>query len=115
MKKLADALERREHERARRETRCELFAGGRWHDGIAHDVSLRGLFVKTAAKVACGALVRVRLHPSGGAPIELLATAPYQRVLPHSLDAIDSGGVGLNVRNAPDDYSRFVNADTEAA
>ncbi len=115
MQRLVDALERREHERARRETRCELFAGGRWHDGIAHDVSLRGLFVKTAAKVACGALVRVRLHSSGGAPIELLATAPHQRVLPRSLDAIDTGGVGLKVRNAPNDYSRFVNADTEAA
>ncbi len=115
MKRLIDALERREHERARRETRCELFAGGRWHDGIAYDASLRGLFVKTAAKVGCGALVRVRLHPSGSTPIELLATAPHQRVLPRSLDAIDSGGVGLNVRNAPDDYSRFVNADTEAA
>ncbi len=115
MKKLADALERREHVRKRRETRCELFAGGHWHDGVARDVSLRGLYVKTAVSVDCGALVRVRLHPSGGAPIELLATAPYQRVLPHSLDAIDSGGVGLCVRTAPVEYSRFVTANTEAA
>ncbi len=115
MQRLVDALERREHERARRETRCELFVGGRWQEGIARDVSLRGLFVKTAATVACGARVRVRLHPPGRAPIELLATAPHQRVLPRSLDAIDSGGVGLNVRNAPDDYLRFIEAKTEAA
>ena len=115
MPKLVDALERREHERTRRETRCELFVAGRWHEGVAHDVSPNGLFVKTAAKVACSALLRVRLHPPVGAPIELLATAPHQRVLPRSLDAIDSGGMGLNVRTAPDDYSRFVEAETAAA
>ena len=91
MSKLVDALERREHERARRETRCELFVRGRWHEGVAHDVSLNGLFVKTAAKVGCHVLLRVRLHPPNGAPIELLATTPHQRVLPRSLDAIDSG------------------------
>jgi hypothetical protein len=113
--KLVDALERREYERARRETRCELFVGGRWHEGVARDVSLNGLFVKSAVKVGRGVLLRVRLHPPDGAPIELLATAPHQRVLPRSLDAIDSGGVGLNVRNAPDDYGRFVEAETEAA
>ena len=115
MPKLLDALERRKHERRRRETPCALFVGERWHEGVAHEVSLRGLFVKTAAKVPCGALVRVRLHPPCAAPIELLATVPHLRVLPHSLDAIESGGVGLSVRDARDDYARFVSAETEAA
>ena len=115
MAKLVDALERREYERARRETRCELFVNGVWHEGMAHDVSLRGLFVKTAARVRPGPLVRVRLHPPDGIPFDLLATAPHQRVLPRSLDSIDSGGVGLNVRSAPNDYVRFVIGETEAA
>ena len=115
MPKLVDALERREHERTPREMRCELFVAGRWYAGLARNLSLRGLFVTTAAKVPRDTLVRVRLHPPGGSPIDLLANAPHQRVVPHSLDAIDSGGVGLNVRSAREDYFRFVNAEIEAA
>ena len=110
--------EKRQFERTRRRVTCELVCEGRRFNGIALDLSPRGLFVKTNATADPGARVRATLRGPGGLIAEVEAVVARKRQVPSRLASVETGGVGLKLESASEAYYRLLEDNpgkTEAA
>ena len=90
MQDLVSELERRQHRRLRPSQPCELVVGAMCHAGTIVEMSRGGVYVRTDARAARGARVRVRF-----AGRELHAEVVHAHAVPRSLGYLLPGGLGL--------------------
>lgn len=107
MRRLMEALERRDQARRRRRLPCSLLVDGRRHGGVVRDLSPGGLFVQTAAELPAGTGAIVWFRTPEGERFVLEATVPHRRRVPRSLTWATSGGVGLCIQDPPKAYLRW--------
>jgi hypothetical protein len=102
-------VDKRRAPRTRKRIVCSLEVGGSRHSGIVLDVSAGGLFVQTSASPAVDTPVRVLLDLTQPRETVALETrVARKRVVPPRLVAVAQGGLGLEIREAPDAFFRFV-------
>ena len=84
---------------------CRLTLGQKQYSGLVLDVSRTGLFVQTSAAPSCGAEIEVMLtRPARDSGFALTARVVWQRRVPSQLRRLVEGGVGLEIRYAPESY-----------
>ena len=110
MKRLVEALERRDHPRVERHLPCKLLVNGRVHRGSLWDISVRGFFVATGAGLRPGAGAVVAFDTPDGERFVLEVSVPHRRGVARSLADLLPGGVGLHIEEPPPAYLRWVEA-----
>lgn len=91
--------------RFRKRIPCRLNGSRSTFSGLILDVSRMGLFVQTSAAGKAGEEIRVQLAgPGSETPIVLDAQVVWHRRVPHQLRSIVEGGLGLQIRYAPEPY-----------
>ncbi len=108
-------MERRQGSRQKRRVICEIEAEGRRHRGIVLDVSPRGLFVQTDATPGPGTPVRLTLRDGDGDALELDAQVARKRLVPRRLASVATGGIGLRIASAPEEYFRLLSGEMSAS
>jgi hypothetical protein len=108
MRRLPEALERRDQRRLWRQLPCKLLVDGRCRRGIVRDLSARGLFVKTREELPPGADVIVAFRVPEGPRFVLEAAAPRRDRVSLSLSRLTADGVGLRIEDPPTAYLRWV-------
>ncbi len=96
-----------EQRKFRRETHrvpCELRFGGTDHRGFVLDISAGGLFVQTKATAPDGTEVQLVLRSPDRDPIHLTATVARTKTSHRAVAAVKTGGMGLQVDSAPEDF-----------
>jgi len=91
--------------RFRKRIPCKLTRSRSTFSGFVLDVSRRGLFVQTSAAAKAGDEIEVMLsrrEPEGA--IVLKAQVVWQRKVPTQLRSVVQGGLGLQIRYAPERY-----------
>jgi hypothetical protein len=98
-------MERRREKRLRRRMPCDLWVGGRRHHAVVLNLASQGLFVQTRAKPSPGTAVEVRMRTAARTdPIVLQACVARLFLVPSELAVVAGGGVGLQIRSAPNAY-----------
>ena len=87
---------------------CELRIGGRDHRGFVLDISARGLFVQTKATAPDGTEVQLVLRGPDRDPIHLTATVARIKASHRAVAVVKTGGLGLRVDSAPEDFFKLV-------
>jgi hypothetical protein len=102
-------MEQRREPRMKKRLACALFINGARQHGIILDVSSKGLFVQCSAKPKPGESVRIELTLPGQArPSSIEATVARVRTVPPALLSVAQGGIGLVLKNPPEEYYAFV-------
>ncbi|MEC4687142.1 MAG: PilZ domain-containing protein, partial [Nitrospirota bacterium] len=84
---------------------CKLSGSRSTFSGLVLDVSRTGLFVQTSAVAKAGDEVEVMLaRREPEAAIVLDARVVWQRNVPRQLQSVVEGGLGLQIRYAPEPY-----------
>jgi Tfp pilus assembly protein PilZ len=84
---------------------CRLKLGQQQYSGLVLDVSRTGLFVQTSATPRSGDEIEVVLsQPKRNSGFALTARVVWQRRVPSPLRRLVEGGVGLEIRYAPESY-----------
>ena len=84
---------------------CQLKLGQTQYSGLVLDVSRTGLFVQTRATPGSGEEIEVMLsRPARDSGFALTAKVVWQRRVPSQLRRLVEGGVGLEIRYAPESY-----------
>ncbi len=84
---------------------CKLQRSRSTFSGLVLDVSRRGLFVKTSAVAKAGDEIEVLLsRREPEAAIVLSTQVVWQRKVPPQLRSAVKGGLGLQIRYAPEPY-----------
>ena len=95
--------------RFRRRIPCQLEVGNNAYSGMVLNLSRGGLFVQTSAEIRPGDAIRVDLNlPSGPRPIELAGKIVWNRVVGARMRTMTQGGVGLQIRSAPETYYEYL-------
>jgi len=88
---------------------CNLTVTGRRHSGVVLNVSPRGLFIQTNAKIAPGEAVEISLRaPTHLQAIEVSATVVWQRLVPAPLVSVAHGGCGLRIQHAAESFYEYL-------
>lgn len=90
--------------RFRKRIPCKLMRSRSTFSGLVLDVSRTGLFVQTSASAKAGDQVQVELGRGGAEAIVVNAEVVWQRRVPHQLRSAVQGGLGLQIRFAPEPY-----------
>jgi hypothetical protein len=105
-------MERRRGKRTRQRVLCEFSAHGQAHRGLVVDLSPNGLFIHTDASVKPGADVEVRLTSFGAHPeLVLRGEVARRRIIPALLASVIRSGIGVRIREAPDEYYATLGED----
>jgi hypothetical protein len=75
---------------------------------VVQDLSIRGLFVEIAEALTLGNAAEIAFRTTDGAHFVLKALVPNQRHVPHSLNRLLTGGVGLRLVDPPAAFRRWV-------
>ncbi len=95
----------RAEQRFRKRIPCKLTRSRSMFSGLVLDVSRRGLFVQTSAAAKAGDEVEVILRRrEPDAAIVLNAQVVWRRQVPPQLRSTVEGGLGLQIRYAPEPY-----------
>ena len=98
-------METRVEPRFKKRVPCRLRLGKTQYSGLVLDVSRTGLFIQTNAAPRSGEEVEVMLsRPLRDSGFELTAKVVWQRRVPSQLRRLVEGGVGLEIRYAPESY-----------
>ncbi len=91
--------------RFRKRIPCKLRRSQSMFSGLVLDVSRTGLFVQTSAAAKAGDEIEVLLsRRESEAAIVLNAQVIWRRKIPLRLRSIVEGGLGLQIRYAPEPY-----------
>ena len=91
--------------RFRKRIPCKLRRSRSTFSGLVVDMSRRGLFVQTSAVAKAGDEVEIMLRRwKSEAAIVLNAQVIWQRKVPPQLRSTVEGGLGLQIRYAPEPY-----------
>ena len=115
MRRMVEALERRDHPRVRRRLPCSLLIDGCGHRGAVADLSPHGFFVETSAELPRGAGAIIAFSTPEGRRFVLEASVPHHRPVSRSLATLVPHGVGLRVVDPPADYLRWVGGHGEGS
>ena len=98
-------MEPRVESRFKKRVPCQLKLGKRQYSGLVLDMSRTGLFVQTSAAPRSGEEIEVILsRPERDSGFALTAKVVWQRRVPAPLRRLVDGGVGLEIRYAPESY-----------
>ncbi len=98
-------MDTRAEPRFRKRIPCTLRQSRSTFSGLVVDVSRTGLFVQTSAGAKAGDEVEVMLSRwKSEADIVLSAQVVWQRKVPPQLRSAVEGGLGLQIRYAPEPY-----------
>ena len=98
-------MEPRVEPRFKKRVPCRLKLGQQQYSGLVLDVSRTGLFVQTSAAPRSGEEIEVMLsRPARDSGFALTAKVVWQRRVPSPLRRLVEGGVGLEIRYAPESY-----------
>lgn len=98
-------MEARVEPRFKKRVPCRIMLGKQQYSGLVLDVSRTGLFVQTSAAPVCGDEIEVTLtRPARDSGFALTARVVWQRRVPSQLRRLVEGGVGLEIRYAPESY-----------
>jgi hypothetical protein len=98
-------MSRRRHKRIKRRIPCELTVGSRSFQGIVLDLSVRGLFVQTSANLEHAGEMVVTMAHEGFPEMMLRARVARVRRVPPGLANVVPPGVGLEILEAPPEFS----------
>ncbi len=101
-----EGKEKRAFPREKLRAVCDLGIDGATHSGFVADISARGLFVQTRAELPAGGDVEVTLRNLGPAPVRIRARVARRRTSHRATRAVDTGGVGLEIVAAGEDFYR---------
>ncbi len=99
---------KRTKDRKKRRMPCEVHVGGRKHSGLVLDLSPTGLFVQTNAKTSPGQCFDLHLSTGSGDLVRLVVAVVRKKVVPPRLLALAQGGVGVRIKDAPEEYFTFL-------
>jgi hypothetical protein len=88
---------------------------GKRHSGVVRNLSAQGLYVEIHAALPLGAAAVVAFRTAEGKLFVLEASVPNQRLIPHSLKLLATGGVGLRLVDPPETYQRWLEGAGESA
>jgi len=95
--------------RVARRMPCNLTITGRRHSGVILNVSPRGLFVQTNAKISPGECVEISLcAPTHPRAIEVSATVVWRRLVPAQLVSVAQGGCGVRIQHASESFYEYL-------
>ncbi len=98
-------MDTRAEPRFRKRIPCKLTRSRSTFSGFVLDVSRTGLFVQTSAAAKAGDELEVLLHRrEPEAAIVLNAQVAWLRKVPLQLRGVVEGGLGLQIRYAPESY-----------
>jgi hypothetical protein len=102
-------MDRRRHKRIKRRIPCLVVVNGEPHQGIVLDLSIGNMFVQTNATMQCKGSVEV-VFPATDQRPELRVRTRVARVkqVPPRLATVTRPGLGLEVVEAPPNYSRLI-------
>ena len=91
--------------RFRKRIPCKLTRSRSTFSGLVIDLSSRGLFVQTGAVAKTGDEIEIVIRSwKSEAPIVLNAQVIWRRKIPLRLRSVVEGGLGLQIRYAPEPY-----------
>ena len=108
-------MEKRGGDRRKRRVTCEIEGRAGRTRGIVLDLSPRGLFVQTDTGPALGEPVRVHLRGPGDQALVIDAEVARKRVVPRRLSSVATGGLGLRIRQAPEEFFSLLSTDPPRA
>lgn len=111
MRRLDEALERREQLRVSQRLGCALLVGGRRYEGVLADLSADAVLVQMDAELPCGTDVVVSLGVPKGEIVVIEATVRERRAVARSLASATAGATLLRVEDPPAAWLRFVEAE----
>jgi len=101
--------ERRSSARVRRRFKARFSKLGlREHVGFTTNVGPSGLFVSTRQVESPGTVLRLSIDLPGRGCVTLAGAVAWAKMVPPGLHAIQQGGFGVNITDAPEDWVRFV-------
>ena len=113
MRRLDEALERRDYFRLSRRIPCALLEGGRRHDGVVREISPSCLLVQTPAELPDGAPVVISLEMPGDGMTLLQASVRERRGVARSLATCTWADTVLRVDAPPAAWLRWVDGEIE--
>jgi hypothetical protein len=100
--------DKRRMPRTRKRLSCSLTINEQRYSGIVLDVSATGLFIQTSATPKPGSNVGLEVQIAPGESLPLQATVARRRNVPNHLKSIATGGVGLCLEGAPEEYFALI-------
>ena len=102
-------VEKRKQRRLRKRLTCELVVGSERHVALVRDLSPRGMFVQTRARLEPGVRLTVVFAEHEEQPaLSVQARVARQRRAPPRLQASVPGGVGLELIDPPAAFENLV-------
>jgi hypothetical protein len=87
---------------------CHFEVDGEIHSGFLLNLSPRGMFLQTRLKLTAGTELTVKIRDLGDEPIELLARVVHLKSAHRATSAVETGGVGMQILNAPESLYRLL-------
>lgn len=98
-------MDKRVAKRVKRRMTCEILVGSQSYAGIVLDVSATGLFIQTNVAPPPDTVVEIRLAQQRDMPrIDIRAVVVRHKRADRRLVSLVSGGVGVQILDAPDAY-----------
>lgn len=95
---------------------CKLRLGKQVYTGLVLNVSRTGLFIQTSALPEKGEAIAVTLNERAKTDdIEVAAEVIWQRKVPHQLRTVAEGGLGVEIRYAPESYYSILAAAAQGS
>jgi len=106
-------MNRRRESRKKRRLTCSFRVNGVLLRGIVIDLSPSGLFVQVTSSVPPNTEVTLQFPDRGGVPsFEVNARVARRRVVPRQLQTLFPSGIGLEVIDPPEAFTRLVAGET---
>jgi hypothetical protein len=87
---------------------CRFELDGEIHTGFLLNLSPRGLFLQTRLRLPAGTELEVKIRDLGEEPIDVLARVVHRRGSHRATSAVETGGVGMEIVNAPEALYRVL-------
>jgi hypothetical protein len=104
---MTESKNQRRFDRIRQRLPCLIREGEARHQGFVTDVSPSGLFLQTRAKLSGSAQLIIDIDWNG-ANVTLIGAIARVRKSNRSVAVVSSGGFGIQVQSAPEDYFRLI-------
>ncbi|MFT5696783.1 MAG: Tfp pilus assembly protein PilZ [Myxococcota bacterium] len=100
--------EQRQYRRHAWRLSCEFSSDTGAQRGFITNVSARGFFIQTRAKLEAGTEVVVVITSESSPPISVTGTVARSRRPHHSMASIEQPGLGVQIASATEDYYQLV-------
>lgn len=102
------AKEKRAFPREKVRALCRFELDGQENSGFLLNLSPRGLFLQTRLQLPAGTELVIKIRDLGDEPIEVLARVVHRSGSHRATSAVETGGVGMEILNAPEALYRLL-------